>query len=225
MFPIRIKKQGKYWGYSKVNVFKKVIRKFRYGTVALVLRDHLLLISIDFSPFYWVLEIAPDWPMPEVEGDFGDFTFEFFGEKEMHDISKIPGRNYPVERFLNKLESGHKCFGAKYKGEMAVYNWIEIGSCHERLNPGKLKDNEAYLYDMYTQKPFRGKNLAPYLRIKTYEALRSMGIDTCYSICILFNKPSIVFKQKLNARFVKLCLYLDLFKKLRWNWTLKTYKT
>jgi len=51
-----------------------------------------------------------------------------------------------------------------------------------------------------------------------------MGKDTCYSITEYFNTSSLKFKNKLNVKPVKLCLYINLFSKFRRNWTFKKYK-
>jgi hypothetical protein len=76
---------------------------------------------------------------------------------------------------------------------------------------------------MYTMDDFRGKNLAPYLRYKSYEILKELGRDKIYSVSVLFNSSAIRYKEKLNAKNLKLILYIELFKKLKWSITLKNY--
>jgi hypothetical protein len=88
-----------------------------------------------------------------------------------------------------------------------------------------LKDDEAYLTYMFTMDSFRGKNLAPYLRYKSYEILKHMGRNKIYSVSVLFNSSAIRYKEKLNAKNLKLLLYIELFKRLKWSFTLKTYKS
>jgi hypothetical protein len=42
--------------------------------------------------------------------------------------------------------------------------WINFNELSYKSTIIHLKSNEAYLWYMYTVKPYRGKNLAPYLR-------------------------------------------------------------
>ena len=72
-------------------------------------------------------------------------------------------------------------------------------------------------------KPYRGKNLAPYLRYKSYEMLKEMGRDKLYSISEYFNSPAVKFKQKLNAKKLKIILFINLFNKFSRCFTVKTY--
>lgn len=101
--------------------------------------------------------------------------------------------------------------------------WIDFDSCNFTPHSVSMKRNEAYLFSMYTMHEFRGMNLAPYLRYKTYECLRKMGKDTFYSISEYFNYSTLKFKKKLNARNLKLILYIELFKKVRRSFTLREY--
>jgi ribosomal protein S18 acetylase RimI-like enzyme len=87
-----------------------------------------------------------------------------------------------------------------------------------------LKNNEAYLWNMYTKESYRGRNLAPYLRYKSYEMLKEMGRDVIYSISDSFNTPAIKFKEKLNAEEVKHILYVKLFKCKARGFVLKSWK-
>jgi hypothetical protein len=86
-----------------------------------------------------------------------------------------------------------------------------------------LKSNEAYLTDMFTVEGFRGKNLAPFLRYKSYEMLKEMGRDTFYSISISFNTPAVRYKEKLEAKKVNLILLIQLFRKFHTIIKLKTF--
>jgi hypothetical protein len=71
-------------------------------------------------------------------------------------------------------------------------------------------------------KAFRGKNLAPYLRYKSYDILKKMGRSKIYSVSAFFNSSAVRYKEKLNAKNLKLALYIEIFKKIRWRFNLKT---
>jgi hypothetical protein len=76
----------------------------------------------------------------------------------------------------------------------------------------------------YTYEKFRGKNLAPYLRYKCYEELYEKGITKCLSITQYFNKSSLKYKAKLNAKYKGMYLYMEFFHRASRIFTLKTYK-
>jgi hypothetical protein len=62
---------------------------------------------------------------------------------------------------------------------------------------------------MYTMEPYRDKNLAPYLRYQSYGILNKTGRSKLYSVSEYFNSSSIKYKQKLNAKNLKLVLFID----------------
>ena len=87
----------------------------------------------------------------------------------------------------------------------------------------KIKENEAYLLNMFTFNSFRGKNLAPYLRYYCYRYLENRNITIKYSISNYFNKSAIKFKKKLNSKHLILYVNIELFKKLQWHFVLKRF--
>ncbi|MCK5013067.1 MAG: GNAT family N-acetyltransferase [Candidatus Omnitrophica bacterium] len=208
---------------KKLNTFQKILKKFRYGLVMMVIRSRLTRFNIDISPYHWSLEADPERQPPEIPGHFDDYSFEFFGAKEMEMIGpRVSNQNTPVAEMLERLDQGLVCFGAKYKGEIAAFTWARLYDVDNRFLSVKLKPNEAYLFDTHTMKAFRGKNLAAYLRARTFRAFgEKMGKDTFYSLHISFNKSSTRFKQKLNVKTLRTGLYIGLFNKYHWNITLR----
>jgi hypothetical protein len=208
---------------TQPNIFQKIAKKFQYGLVMMIIRSRLTRFNIDISPYHWSLEADPGHQPPAIPGDFGGYTFEFFGPKEMEMIGpRVSNQKTSVAQMIERLDQGMVCYGAKYKGEVAAFNWARLHDIGSRFHDIKLKANEAYLFDTHTMKAFRGKGLAAYLRVRSYQALKEeMGKDTFYSLHITFNKSSTKFKQKLNAKTLKTGLYIGLFNKYRWNLTLK----
>ena len=50
-----------------------------------------------------------------------------------------------------------------------------------------------------------------------------MGRDKLYSISDSFNSPAVTFKKKLNAKKLKLILFVEFFNKFKRSYTLKSY--
>lgn len=206
------------------SILKKIRDKFRYGLIFLVIRDYLKKLGIEITPFYWTKETIPDKIQVNLEDDLNNYEFSFFGPEEIKAICNLPERKFFNEEHITKMfNKGKKCYGAKYKGEIAAFTWFDLEESDTRFYPTTMKNNEAYLFDLYVLKAFRGKNLAPVLRYKIYAILKELGRDTCYSATESFNTPSMKFKKKLNAQNVFLGLYINLFRKYKTRWILKKY--
>jgi hypothetical protein len=154
---------------------------------------------------------------------FDEYAIGFLGPEDMKEIAEIPSRKISEEVLLARLGEGKKCFGAKYHGKLAAFTWCNFESCSDPIYRFKLKDNEVYLFDAYTLESFRGKNIAPYLRFKCYEALKALGRNNFYSLSLYFNKPAIKFKKKLNARPLILGLYINVLGRWDRTWKIKKY--
>jgi hypothetical protein len=196
--------------------------RMRHGTLFEAFQYRLSRIGIVVAPYYWVQE---GLDLERLQGSYDaleGFSFGPFGSDEIKVIAASKSWNYTEEELLSWLSSGKRCVGAKCQGEIAAFMWIECDECNCQYFTFKLQQNEAYLFDMFTMKPFRGKGLAPFLRCQSYRILKDIGRDTIYSYTDYFNVPSINFKKKLNAKVLKVGLYVEFFKKYRWNIFLKS---
>lgn len=204
------------------SITEKLRKNIRYGLVWQSVRFRLLKLGIEFTPYYIFQEGTGDLELPVIKGNYSDFSFCFLENEDMKLIGKADS-GFPEEKLTELLNSGEKCIGIKFKDEIAAFMWINFTGFSYKDTSIRLKENEAYLWFMYTMEHFRGKNLAPYLRFKSYEILREMGRNVMYSISESFNRPAVRFKKKLNARKLKLILYLQLSDKFRKSITLSTY--
>lgn len=207
-----------------MTLINKIKEKLKYGTLIQSLLDKLGGTGIQIIPCYWIEENSCA-AVKEEEGRFSDYVFEFFGSKEIRLIGQMkddPYRRWFGEEAIQKrVVAGNKCFGAKYKGEIAAFMWINFKECPHKYYPVTLKNNEAYIFDSYTIKKFRGKGIASHMHNQAYHALNKEGIDRFYSIVYVFNTPAVKSKKRLNAKFLKTILYIRLFKKYSWRFTLR----
>jgi len=180
-------------------------------------------IGIEITPYYLFQEGINITEIPEIKGDVADYSFEMLGPEDMKIIGAINFVRFSEIKLLSLLNAGEKCIAIKHKGEIAAFMWINFTEFNYKSTAVQLKSNEAYLYFMNTMETYKGKNLAPYLRYKSYEILNEMGRDKLYSISDYFNSPAVKFKAKLNSKKLKLIIDIQIFKKLHWNFTLKSY--
>jgi hypothetical protein len=204
------------------NVVKKISKTVRYGLVLQNVRVWLIRIGIDFSPYYFMMDYVGDTAPPLLKDDPSDYFTSFLNEGDIELLSnKIP--EWQTKYIFNALRDGQKCYGLKYKGEIAAFMMINYKAFHYKTVSEPLNEKEVYFNDMYTLEVFRGRNIAPYLRYQCIQALKETGTERFISMTEYFNTPAVKYKKKLNARKLKLCLYVNLFHKFERNWTLKTY--
>ena len=204
------------------SLFKRIIYKFKHGLVLQSIRNLLVKIGINIAPYYWVQEGLVETDEPKINGVPSEYSVGFLEAEDLKKIgAELPG--YSVDALLADLKAGHLCLGLKYKTEIASFMWINLKDCSYMPVKVILNKDEAYLTSMYTLESYRGKNLAPYLRYKSYEILKKMGRDKIYSVSEFFNSSAIRYKEKLNARNLKLVFYIKLFNRLKWSFTIKTY--
>ena len=140
---------------------------------------------------------------------------------DMKSLSQNPEMNISEQRFLNRLKNGWYCMGIRYNERIIAYLWYTLKQSEDVL-PLKLNSNEAYITDVRTFKPYRGKNLAPYLRYELYKYLRKTGRNKFYSITFCYNDPAVGVIKKIRAKRAKLLLYIRVAGKFSWNIVLKS---
>ena len=203
------------------DVFQKIHQKLRYGLMMKVLLDRSAMMGIQIIPFYLVEERFPEELAPDFEKGFEDFEIVLLGPEEMETIARVPDYRFTQEQLLERLQRGNQCLGVKQHGALAAFTWADLSECSNEWCRFPLKDNEAYLFDAYTLKEFRGKGIAPYMRYACYTALNQMGRDRFYSISEVFNAPSLRFKERLKAKLLSLWVSVELFRRYRWTWKLR----
>lgn len=210
-----------------METFRKIKNKFKYGTVLYFISSNLSRVGLTIEPYYLEQELLHDEGelKVNVKPRLDSCTVGFLDEDTIRTFMTAPERINADEGYKidQRLADGCVCFGVKHKDEIAAYTWCSLKRCTDEKLTFPLKENEAYLFDAYTFKKYRGKNLAPYMRYQLYKYLVAKGRNIFYSVTLLYNTPSIKFKSKLNAKHLKLYLYICLFEKFNWFFLLRTY--
>lgn len=207
---------------DKINT---VVARLRTDGVVRTVLDYLPRAGLYIKPFYYMKEMLPtEIPVDLTTFPHG-FDFSVFGPVEIEAIGRIAERgNYVPETYvLKNFNKGDTCLGVKHQGEIVAFTWFSLDESRIDLYPVKMKPNEAFLYDMYVLQAFRGRNLAPALRYRSYEILKGMGRDTFYSITEYFNVASLRFKHKLGAKIVFFALFIKFFNRSRCRWVVWRY--
>lgn len=208
---------------TKDSLLKKIRLKIRYGLTLQVIRNQLFKIGIEFSPYYLFQEGINVTEIPEIKGMDTDYSSELLKPEDMKTIGAINYAGFSEDKLLALLKTGELCLGIKHNNEIAAFMWVNFTELKYKSTTIHLKEDEAYLWFMYTRESYRGKNLAPFLRYKSYEMLKEMGRDKLYSISDYFNSPAVAFKKKLNAKKLKLILFVQFFSKLYRSFIIKSH--
>lgn len=195
--------------------------KLRYSHFLRLVLDAIAKIGLRITPYYVVQEGIFGRGFPSLEGERDGYRIRFLVEGDMKAMSGLRGGSVPQEQLNQRLKDGHCCIGLMYGDEMVAFNWANPNESSGDLSRFPLHKDEAYLYDMYTIPAYRGKRLAPYLRYQSYRHLSRKGMTRLYSISDALNTPSIKFKKRLSARFVKLGVSIKLLNRREYNIVLR----
>jgi hypothetical protein len=206
-------------------VFLKKFRiKYKYSHPLRLFFDALSKFGIRISPYYIFQEIINPQKAPALPKGFEEYEMGFWGPLEILSMAQIPGRRQSEKELLDRLGDGQFCFGLKKNGEPVAFSWCNLKEFKYRWDRFPLKADEAYIFDAYTCIDHRGKGIAPYLRYHFYRELEKIGRTKLYSLSDLFNIPAVKFKQKLDARKMKLNVYIEFFGKWNLYFTMKDYR-
>jgi len=207
---------------ESISILKRFANVIKNGLLLFGIRNRIARIGIDIRPYYWVQEETVKCEEPKINGNSNEYNVKNLSYDEVVLIaSKVP--NLLGKDLIKGWNNGQTCIGLEHNNNIAAFMFIELNEITFNKRSFKLKDNEAYLLNMWTFHSYRSKNLAPYLRYQSYQMLKEQGRVNYFSITEYFNKSSIKFKKKLNSKHHKLYLSIVLFKKYYWNFTLKEY--
>ena len=208
---------------EQISLTQRYWNIIKNGLLLFGIRNKLAQVGLDIRPYYWVQEEIFPCEEPIIKGDVFRYNVRFLNLEEIEELSK----NLPkmlAQDLIVGIKNGQLCIALEYNNEIAAFTFVELKNFVFNRKAFTLKDNEAYLLNMWTFHSFRGRNLAPYLRYKTYQLLREQGRNAKFSITEYFNKSSIKFKKKLNSKNLILIMSIVLFKRYYWNFLIKTYK-
>jgi GNAT superfamily N-acetyltransferase len=175
-------------------------------------------------PYYVFREGLLEGNPKDFLADSRGYEITFLTHEDIQNLDRIEGRIVTAQSMQDNLNRGHKCLGLKIDGKVAAFTWCLLDVFP--FPPTKeyaLRQNEAYLFDMYVLRAYRGHAIAPLLRYSCYEKLAKIGRTVLYSVSDVSNRPAIRFKKKLDASIMGLYLYIRIGKNLRWKVKLKTY--
>ena len=156
---------------KNITTIKRFSNIINHGLLLFGIRNRLANLGFDINPYYWVQEEVEECNEPKIKGDSTDFKLRNIDIEEFEKITN-GGSNSVIMEMTEGLKKGQQCIGLEYHGEIAAYMFIEKNDFVYNKRKFKLKENEAYLLNMWTFHSYRSKNLAPYLRYQSYQLLK-----------------------------------------------------
>ena len=200
----------------------KLLRsRAKNGLLLLTFQNMLMRLGIDIDPFVVTQEKIDYCKKPNLKENADLYSFRTLSAKEIENHYLLIGMDPCALGAL--LTSNHIAFGLFYKDQLAAYMMARFQNYEFKSKGFSLEEDEVYMCGAYTYDDFRGKGLAPYLRFKCYEVLSEQGFSKFLSITQYFNRSSLKYKAKLNAKYKTIYLYLEFFHKFNWLFKLKNY--
>lgn len=203
---------------------KRLGDRFKYGLLTQEFLDRLGQLGVRLTP-YLIVDESPG-ALVEFDGGISDCVFRSLDASDMHVVANMPNRKRDLAQLRSLLDCA-ECLGAFVGGTLAGYTWSRydrIGRMQGRIQLHQLNVDEAYLFDMYVDKEFRGLSLAPLLRHRLFQQLTAKGVRRFYSITTYFNRSSRKFKAKLGAQEFELRMAVSLWSFLKADFLLRRYK-
>lgn len=199
-----------------------LLNDFRNGLATQRVIERLSGLGVTLNPYLLFREgVRPhqtEWPVLAQE-----FRSSVLVESDVAAVAACTSWR-TIEQVEGRLAKGHLCILLKSGERIAGYTWADFDEVNDAACDYELGPGEAYLYDAFVAPEFRGRSLAPYLRVESYKHLRQAGRHTFYSISDSFNRPAIKFKEKLNAEAIRLYLQIKLGDRQVGQWLLRDYE-
>ncbi len=201
---------------------KAMLDDVQHGLIGQRVIERLNRVGVTVDPYIlWREGVQQphqtDWP-----GLAEEFPSSVLDASDIAAVAACVSRT--EEQIRGRLDKGHQCIVLKTGERIAGYSWADFDGVNDAACDYEIGPGEAYLYDAFIAPEFRGRGLAPYMRVECYRHLRHAGRHTFFSISDYFNSPAIKFKKKLNAEAIRLYLRIKLGDRQIGNWLLRDYE-
>jgi len=198
--------------------------RIKHGLLTQELLDRLGQLGVRLMPY--VITCESPGTLVENALEIPDLVIKPLETAEMHLVANMPYRQRSLDEVVSRLEYA-ECIGAFVGDTLAAYTWSRcdhMGRLRGRIQLHQLASDEAYLFDMYVDKDFRGMSLAPLLRQHCYQYHSDKGVNHFYSITVYFNRSSRRFKAKLGAREFELRIAVGFWSLMNADFLLRRYQ-
>jgi hypothetical protein len=207
------------------NIYKSILQRFRKHIIILSILHLGERIGIQITPYYLTSESPLDETQIKCTPKINPLECSFISEPEISRLYSSPElKNLDVDLAGHQNGDG-QCFVLKHGNDILAYMWCNLHRFEGPFLRFPMQENEAFIFGVRTLSDYQGMNLAPFLRYRLYQNLAQRGYTNFFLLTEYFNAPAMKVGQKLNARRLKLALFISIFHKLKWNINLKNFST
>ena len=139
-------------------LIQKIRHKIRHGLVVPYVLANLSRLGLKIAPYY-LFEQGPLNGSEQISASYPEpdpYEVELLGASEMADVASFGGFHVDEQDLRNRLQSGARCVGVRYEGEIVAFLWCNFEECVHPPLRSRLAADEAYWYDGYVTDAHRG---------------------------------------------------------------------
>ena len=135
------------------------------------------------------------------------YSWTWAGPEEINYLDRHPEATSPTA-YARRAARGDRCLCIKQGGEIVGYRWFKLGTGCVLCGFGPdmeitlfpLKPEQAFSYDLYTYRKYRGQGVATLLNNLLYQALREEGIKEVLALVSPTNHAALRLNLRLGAQ-------------------------
>ncbi|HWR72225.1 MAG TPA: GNAT family N-acetyltransferase [Nitrospirota bacterium] len=135
------------------------------------------------------------------------YTWTWAGPEEIDFLDRHPEATSPTA-YARRAARGDRCLCIKQGGEVVGYRWFKIHTgcilCgfgpNMEITPFPLQPGQAFAYDLFTYRMYRGMGIATLLNNLLYHALREAGIKEILALVSTANHAALRLNLRLGAQ-------------------------
>ena len=132
------------------------------------------------------------------------YKWTWAGPEEINFLDRHSEATSPTA-YARRAARGDRCLCIKQGGEIVGYRWLKLGTgcilcgfgTNMEITLFPLKPGQAFSYDLYTYRKYRGQGVATMLNNLLYHVLREEGLKEVLALVSLANHAAL----RLNLRF------------------------
>lgn len=135
------------------------------------------------------------------------YTWAWAGPEEIDFLDRHPEATSPTA-YARRAARGDRCLCIKQGTEIVGYRWVSLGICCVLCGFGPdmeislfpLRPGQAYSYDLFTYRKYRGRGIATMLMKLLFRALQEEGVREVLSCVSTDNHVSLRLQMRLGAQ-------------------------
>jgi GNAT superfamily N-acetyltransferase len=196
----------------KNSFIDKVRGRFERGLVIQEILDRMARLGIVVYP-YRVYVKDLDTSDKAKYSDFADYLFRQLSSADAPAMADILTRNVPLEHLRQRFDRGDICYGVFHDDSLIGYTCVSRDACYGAMRSVlfRLRSNEAYGYDTFVHRPYRGSGIHLFMMQSCFAVLRDMGVKSLYGTVLYFNRIARAAAETMEYSVIDQRIFIRFF--------------